>query len=32
MTDRDGLGVRFISVVQVDRDSPWRIDEIGSGP
>jgi hypothetical protein len=32
MTDRDGLGVRFVSVVQVDRDSPWRIDSIGSGP
>jgi hypothetical protein len=32
MTDRDGPGVRFISVVQINRDSPWRIDSIGSGP
>lgn len=31
-TDENGPGVRFISVLQENPNSPWRIDSIGSGP
>lgn len=31
-TDRNGSGVRYISIVQEQPGLPWRIDSIGSAP